>query len=254
MSKLPPLKVVGQVDTSQMAKGLKSAEAQIKASQRRMQASQAASSMGRAAATPALGMIGGGALGAGVGALGAFGAGGGAIGLGIAAAAAPLLLATSLMDGFYASVKGSKEQLKLFAETGAKTSKLSFETLKSLAKVESKIEEIANGPTLEQSMIAGAQGQEVTLLKWWKDTVQGARDLAASFGAADAANRAGVRMSPEEQHLRALSGGSANEGQSNFFAAQADAQLRREQLRNGTYTSIGPRDVPYLRSINRNTQ
>jgi hypothetical protein len=252
--KLPPLKVVGQVDTSQMKSGLKSAEALVKASQKRMQASQAASSMGRAAATPALGMLGGGSLGAGVGALGAFGAGGGAIGLSIAAAAAPLLLATSLMEGFYSSVKGSKEQLKLFAETGAKTSKLSLETLKSLAKTEARIEEIAQGPTLIQAMQAGARGQETVLDKWWKDTVQGARDTAADFGAATAANRAGIVMSPAEQQLRALSGGSANEGQSNYFAAQADAQRRREQLEAGTYRNIGPRDIPYLRAINRNTQ
>ena len=85
--KLPPLKVVGQVDTSQMAAGLKSAEAKVKASQKRM----AAMSSARSAATPAMGMLGGGAIGGAMGGLGALGPAGMALGLGLGAITAPFL-------------------------------------------------------------------------------------------------------------------------------------------------------------------
>jgi hypothetical protein len=250
MSKLPPLKVVGQVDTSQMAVGLKSAEAQIKASQKRMQASQAATSMGRAAATPALGILGGGALGAGVGALGAFGTAGGVAGVGLAAMVAPLLLATKVLGEFVEATKGSAEQLRMFNETGKKTSTLPSATLAALAKSEMRTREVAGGPSLTQAFIGGAGGKKTGLEQFAKDATEGARIISALYGAVGADRN----MSPEVTELRAFSGASSSEGQAAFFAAQADAETRREQLRSGNYTSIGPRDVPYLRAINRNTQ
>lgn len=250
MSKLPPLKVVGQVDTSQMAKGLKSAEAQIKASQRRMQASQAATSMGRAAATPALGMLGGGALGAGVGALGAFGTAGGVAGLALAAMVAPLLLATKVLGEFVEATKGSSEQLRMFNETGKKTSTLPSTTLAALSRSEQRTSEVAGGPSLTQAFISGGGGKKTGLEQFAKDATEGARIISALYGAVGADRN----MSSKVTELRAFGGASSSEGQAAFFAAQADAEARREQLRNGTYTSIGPRDVPYLRSINRNTQ
>lgn len=250
MTKLPPLKVVGQVDTSQMAKGLKSAEAQVKASQRRMQSSQAATSMGRAAATPALGILGGGALGAGVGALGAFGTAGGVAGVALAAMVAPLLVATKVLGEFVEAAKGSSEQLRMFNETGKKTSTLPSATLESLARSEERTREVAGGPSLTQAFIGGGGGKKTGLEQFAKDATEGARIISALYGAVGADRN----MSSKVTELRAFSGASSNEGQAAFFAAQADAETRREQLRSGNYSSIGPRDIPYLRSINRNTQ
>jgi hypothetical protein len=249
-AKLPPLKIAATVDTSGVAAGIRDAEKRVRASAARMKASQAATGMGRAAATPALGMLGGGALGAGVGALGAFGTAGGVAGIAIAALVAPLLVATKVLGEFVEATKGSREQLRMFNETGKKTSTLPSATLAALAKSEDRTREVAGGPSLTQAFISGGGGKKTGLEQFAKDATEGARIISALYGAVGADRN----MSSKVTELRAFGGASSSEGQAAFFAAQADAEARREQLRSGTYTSIGPRDVPYLRSINRNTQ
>ena len=157
MSKLPPLKVVGQVDTSQMAVGLKSAEAKVKASQKRMAAMGAA----RSAATPAMGMLGGGAMGGAMGGLGALGPVGSAIGLGLAAITAPFFAATSVLQMFKSATEGSTEALKTFKEKGVIAPGMNSTVLASLAAKEKQAADDAGGVTLEQAFTSGQSGSSV---------------------------------------------------------------------------------------------
>lgn len=154
MSKLAPLKVVGQVDTSQMAKGLKSAEAKIKASQKRM----AAMSSARSAATPAMGMLGGGAIGGAMGGLGALGPVGMAVGLGLAAITTPFLAAAKMLETFRSATEGSTLALKTFKETGVLAPGMNSTVLEALSKKEAFAAEAAGGATFGQAFVSGTSG------------------------------------------------------------------------------------------------
>ena len=174
MSKLPPLKVVGQVDTSQMAAGLKSAEAKVKASQKRM----AAMSSARSAATPAMGMMGGGAIGGAMGGLGALGPAGMAVGLGLAAITAPFLAAASVLEMFKSATEGSTVALKTFRETGVLAPGMNSTVLASLAAKEKQAADDAGGVTLAQAFTSGQTGSDAV-----STAAKAIDDAATSFAA-----------------------------------------------------------------------
>ena len=154
--KLPPLKVVGQVDTSQMAAGLKSAEAKVKASQKRM----AAMSSARSAATPAMGMLGGGAIGGAMGGLGALGPVGMAVGLGLGVITAPFLAASKVLETFRSATEGSTVALKTFKDTGVLAPGMNSTVLEALSKKEAFAAEAAGGATFEQAFASGTSGSK----------------------------------------------------------------------------------------------
>jgi hypothetical protein len=174
MSKLPPLKVVGQVDTSQMAAGLKSAEAKVKASQKRM----AAMSSARGAATPAIGMLGGGAIGGAMGGLGSLGPAGMALGLGLAAITAPFLAASKILETFKGATEGSTAALKTFQETGVMAPGMNSTILAALSAKEKGAAEAAGGVTLAQAFVSGTAGTSS-----WETAGKNLDDSAKAFTA-----------------------------------------------------------------------
>ena len=172
MSKLPPLKVVGQVDTSQMAAGLKSVEAKVKASQKRM----AAMSSARGAATPAMGMLGGGAIGGAMGGLGALGPAG--MGLGLGAITAPFLAASKVLETFRSATEGSTLALKTFQETGVMAPGMNSTILAALSAKEKGAAEAAGGVTFEQAFVSGTAGSTQ-----WESVGKNLDDSAKAFTA-----------------------------------------------------------------------
>jgi hypothetical protein len=201
MSKLPPLKVVGQVDTSQMAAGLKSAEAKVKASQKRMAAMSAA----RGAATPAMGMLGGGAIGGAMGGLGALGPAGMALGLGLGAITAPFLAASKILETFRSATEGSTLALKTFQDTGVMAPGMNSTILAALSAKEKGAAEAAGGVTFEQAFVSGTAGNTQ-----WESVGKNLDDSAKAFtafigaltvgkGFDQAFMEAGIVNAPEEE-------------------------------------------------------
>lgn len=201
MTKLPPLKVVGQVDTSQMAKGLKSAEAQVKASQKRM----AAMSSARSAATPAMGMMGGGAIGGAMGGLGSLGPVGMAAGLALAAITSPFLAASKILETFRSATEGSTLALETFQKTGVMAPGMNSTILAALSAKEKGVAEAAGGPTFAQAFVSGTAGTSA-----WESTGKNIDDTAKAFtaflgaisvgkGFDQAFMEAGIVNAPEEE-------------------------------------------------------
>jgi hypothetical protein len=174
MSKLPPLKVVGQVDTSQMAAGLKSAEAKVKASQKRMAAMGAA----RGAATPAMGLLGGGVVGGAMGGLGALGPAGMAVGLGLAAITAPFFAASKILETFKSATEGSTVALQAFRDTGVMAPGMNSTVLAALSAKEKGAAEAAGGVTFEQAFVSGTAGSSQ-----WESVGKNLDDSAKAFTA-----------------------------------------------------------------------
>jgi len=148
MSAIPHLNIPLTVQTNQVAPAMKKAEREIKASTERM-------SKIKAVLMPSLGAAGAGPLGGVLG--GASGAlGGGA--LAIAAIAIPFLAASKAMDTLRSEVSGAGEALKHFRETGKQNFAPNAVLLKSLADMESRLQNDSKLGLIGTTFAATSQG------------------------------------------------------------------------------------------------
>lgn len=174
--KIPNLKIPVTIDASGLEGDLRKAEMRMKKSAERV-------AKIRSAATPALGALGGGALGGIAGGLGQFGLAGGAVGLGAIAAAAPFLIANRVIDAFAAATKGSTEALEQFQRTGVNATGINSVMLETLAKLEKRAQEAASGPTLTQSFLAGAGTDANVIVQSMEGIKNFSKEFAAFMGA-----------------------------------------------------------------------
>jgi hypothetical protein len=176
VAKVPNIKVPVTVDASGVDGQLRKVERKFKDSQQRL-------SKARAAATPAFGALGGGALGGIAGGIGQLGFGGGVAGAGLLAAAAPLLVANRVIEAFATATKGSTEALKQFRDTGVNVTGINSALLETLAAMEARAQKIAGGPTLAQAFLGGAGTDSNMLLEGASLLKDGALGLSAAVGA-----------------------------------------------------------------------
>lgn len=176
MAKVSNIKVPVTVDASGVEGQLRRVERKFKDSQQRM-------AKARAAATPAIGALGGGALGGIAGGLGQLGFGGGVAGIALQAAAAPLLVANRVIEAFATATKGSTEALKQFRETGVNATGINSALLETLSALEQRAQQMAGGPTLSQAFLGGAGTDANLLVEGFALMKEGALGLSAAIGA-----------------------------------------------------------------------
>jgi len=174
--KIPNLKIPVTIDASGLEGDLRKAEARMKASAKRV-------SQMRAAATPAFGALGGGALGGVAGGLSQLGAGGTIAGAGAMALAAPMLIAERVISAFSEATRGSTEALRQFRETGINTTQMNTVMLEILSSMESRAQKLADAPSVFQSFLTGTGGEMNSILQWAKEFMEGLRALSAGIGA-----------------------------------------------------------------------
>lgn len=129
MSAIPQLNIPVVVQTEQVAPGLKKVERAVADSAKRM--GDTAKKM-----APALGIFGGGQLGAGLSTMANMGGVGGTAAAGIGAIALPMMAMSRMAEEVANSVKGSSAALEQFTKTGEQTFAANSAVLKILASIE----------------------------------------------------------------------------------------------------------------------
>lgn len=176
MAKVSNVKVPVTVDASGVEGQLRKVEKKFKESQGRM-------AKARAAATPAFGALGGGALGGIAGGIGQLGFGGAAASAGLLAASAPLLAANRIIEAFAEATKGSTDALAKFRETGINATGINSALLETLSAFEQQAQKAAGGPTLAQAFLGGAGPGANVLLDGASLLKEGALGLSSALGA-----------------------------------------------------------------------
>jgi hypothetical protein len=235
VAKVPTVKVPVTIDASGV-------EGQLRRTERRIKDSQARLAKARAAATPTLGALGGGALGGIAGGVGQLGLGGGAVGAGLMAAAAPLLLANRTIEAFAEATKGSTEALAKFRETGINATGINSALLETLSALETQAQRAATGPTLFQSFLGGTGGEANALLTAAETMKEGSLGLAAAFGALTSGKTL-------QEAFLALQLPTAGEARSEQLRKEMDVMALQRRPQDAGYLDVLGTTNPLLQGV-----
>lgn len=150
MTALPTLNIPVTVNTSGVDPAMRKVEARMKKSAERI-------SKIRGAATPALGAVGGGAVGGLAGGLGQLGGFGAAASIGMIGASLPVMAASRLLSAMKDSTNGASEALARFQKTGELLMGANSIQLRQLAMAEAGYKGVSQ-TTLGGAFLTGSRG------------------------------------------------------------------------------------------------